>query len=58
MLRVDSGPGTITLDPVIDTESQAMEYFEIFLERMDMWHSAAETLGGTSDTRPDGTDRH
>jgi len=35
-----------------------MEYFEIFLERMDMCHSAAETLGGTFDNRPDGTDRH
>ena len=56
-LRVDSGAETITLELVIDTEiSQVMEYFEIFLERMDMCRKAAETLGCTFKININGTD--
>lgn len=56
-LRVDSGTGTITLELVIDTEiSQVMEYFEIFLDRMDMCRKAAETLGCTFKININGTD--
>jgi uncharacterized protein len=44
-LRVDSGARTVTLELTIDTEiSQVMEYFEIFLGRMQMCRHAAETL--------------
>ena len=45
-LRVDSDARTITLELTIDTEiSQVMEYFEIFLGRMQLCRHAAETLG-------------
>ncbi|MEX0990042.1 MAG: HD domain-containing protein [Actinomycetota bacterium] len=45
-LRVDSGARTITLELTIDTQiSQVMEYFEIFLGRMQMCRLAAEKLG-------------
>jgi uncharacterized protein len=44
-LRVDSDARTVTLELTIDTEiSQVMEYFEIFLGRMQMCRHAAETL--------------
>jgi metal-dependent HD superfamily phosphatase/phosphodiesterase len=44
-LRVDSAAKTVTLELTIDTEiSQVMEYFEIFLGRMQMCRKAAETL--------------
>ena len=42
-LRVDSDARTVTLELTIDTEiSQVMEYFEIFLGRMQMCRHAAE----------------
>ncbi|MDP9295611.1 MAG: HD domain-containing protein [Actinomycetota bacterium] len=45
-LRVNSEVRTITLELTIDTEiSQVMEYFEIFLGRMQMCRLAAEMLG-------------
>jgi uncharacterized protein len=45
-LRVDSEARTITLELTIDTSiSQVMEYFEIFLGRMQMCRLAAEKLG-------------
>jgi metal-dependent HD superfamily phosphatase/phosphodiesterase len=45
-LRVDSEARTITLELAIDTTmSQVMEYFEIFLGRMQMCRLAAEKLG-------------
>ncbi len=44
-LRVDSEAKTVTLELTIDTEiSQVMEYFEIFLGRMQMCRKAAEVL--------------
>lgn len=44
-LRVDSTARTITLELTIDTViSQVMEYFEIFLGRMQMCRKAAEVL--------------
>jgi uncharacterized protein len=44
-LRVDSEARTVTLELTIDTEiSQVMEYFEIFLGRMQMCRHAAEYL--------------
>ena len=44
-LRVDTEARTITLELTIDTEiSQVMEYFEIFLGRMQMCRHAAERL--------------
>jgi uncharacterized protein len=44
-LRVDSVAKTVTLELTIDTEiSQVMEYFEIFLGRMQMCRRAAEVL--------------
>ncbi len=44
-LRVDSNAKTITLELTIDTEiSQVMEYFEIFLGRMQLCRKAAEVL--------------
>jgi metal-dependent HD superfamily phosphatase/phosphodiesterase len=44
-LRVDSVARTVTLELAIDTEiSQVMEYFEIFLGRMQMCRKAAEVL--------------
>lgn len=47
-LRVDGEARTLTLEIEIDTEtSQVMEYFEIFLSRMQMCRSAAEVLDAT-----------
>ncbi len=47
-LRVDDGTRLMTLEIDIDTEvSQVMEYFEIFLSRMQMCRSAAEVLDAT-----------
>lgn len=47
-LRVDGEARTLTLEIDIDTEtSQVMEYFEIFLSRMQMCRAAAEVLGST-----------
>jgi len=44
-LRVDSTAKTVTLELTIDTQiSQVMEYFEIFLGRMQMCRKAAEML--------------
>jgi uncharacterized protein len=44
-LRVDETNRAITLEIDIDTElSQVMEYFEIFLSRMQMCRAAAEVL--------------
>jgi putative nucleotidyltransferase with HDIG domain len=44
-LRVDSDARTVTLELTIDTGiSQVMEYFEIFLGRMQMCRHAAERL--------------
>jgi metal-dependent HD superfamily phosphatase/phosphodiesterase len=44
-LRVDPDTRTITLEIEIDTSgSQVMEYFEIFLSRMQMARTAAEVL--------------
>jgi metal-dependent HD superfamily phosphatase/phosphodiesterase len=44
-LRVDSAARTITLELTIDTTiSQVMEYFEIFLGRMNLCRHAAEIL--------------
>ncbi len=44
-LRVDSDTRIIALEIDIDTEiSQVMEYFEIFLSRMQMCRRAADTL--------------
>ena len=55
-LRVNSEVRTITLELTIDTEiSQVMEYFEIFLGRMQMCRLAAETLGATSAINSDKT---
>jgi hypothetical protein len=45
-LRVDSAAKTVSLELTIDTQiSQVMEYFEIFLGRMQMCRLAAEVLG-------------
>jgi metal-dependent HD superfamily phosphatase/phosphodiesterase len=44
-LRVDSGARTVSLELTIDTQiSQVMEYFEIFLGRMQLCRRAAEML--------------
>ena len=44
-LRVDSDARTVSLELTIDTSiSQVMEYFEIFLHRMQMCRHAAERL--------------
>jgi metal-dependent HD superfamily phosphatase/phosphodiesterase len=44
-LRVDSDARTVSLELTIDTSiSQVMEYFEIFLSRMQMCRHAAEQL--------------
>jgi hypothetical protein len=44
-LRVDSDARSINLELTIDTEiSKVMEYFEIFLGRMQMCRQAAGTL--------------
>jgi len=45
-LRVDSTAKTITLELTIDPQiSQVMEYFEIFLGRMQLCRKAADALG-------------
>ena len=47
-LRVDTDERTLTLEIDIDTsETQIMEYFEIFLARMQMCRRAAEVLDAT-----------
>jgi metal-dependent HD superfamily phosphatase/phosphodiesterase len=47
-LRVDAETRVITLEIDIDTAvSQVMEYFEIFLSRMQMCRKAADVLGAT-----------
>ena len=47
-LRVDPDTRTVTLEIDIDTGiSQVMEYFEIFLSRMQMCRTAAEVLDAT-----------
>lgn len=47
-LRVDGEARTLTLEIDIDTDqSQVMEYFEIFLSRMQMCRVAAEVLDST-----------
>lgn len=47
-LRVDEESRTITLEIDIDTDqSQVMEYFEIFLSRMQMCRKAADVLDAT-----------
>lgn len=47
-LRVDSETRVITLELDIDTDvSQVMEYFEIFLSRMQICRKAADVLGAT-----------
>jgi metal-dependent HD superfamily phosphatase/phosphodiesterase len=47
-LRVDEETRVITLEIDIDTEqSQVMEYFEIFLSRMQMCRAAAEVMDAT-----------
>jgi len=47
-LKVDTDARLITLEIDIDTQgSQVMEYFEIFLSRMQMCRSAAEVLDAT-----------
>jgi metal-dependent HD superfamily phosphatase/phosphodiesterase len=44
-LSVDSGPRTVSLELTIDTDiSQVMEYFEIFLGRMQLCRHAAQLL--------------
>ena len=44
-LRVDSDARTVSLELTIDTQiSQVMEYFEIFLGRMQLCRHAAEML--------------
>ncbi|HLA94013.1 MAG TPA: phosphohydrolase [Actinomycetota bacterium] len=44
-LRVDSAAKTVSLELTVDTQiSQVMEYFEIFLGRMQMCRRAAEVL--------------
>ena len=44
-LSVDSDARTVSLELTIDTEiSQVMEYFEIFLGRMQLCRHAAELL--------------
>jgi metal-dependent HD superfamily phosphatase/phosphodiesterase len=44
-LSVDSGPRTVSLELTIDTDiSKVMEYFEIFLGRMQLCRHAAELL--------------
>lgn len=55
-LRVDGQMRVLSLEIDIDTEtSQVMEYFEIFLSRMQMCRSAAEVLGATFEIVINGT---
>jgi len=55
-LRVDSETRTLALEIDIDTDtSQVMEYFEIFLSRMQMCRSAAGVLDATFELVINGT---
>jgi metal-dependent HD superfamily phosphatase/phosphodiesterase len=55
-LRVDAEARTITLEIDIDTEqSTVMEYFEIFLSRMQMCRAAASELDATFHLEINGT---
>jgi len=55
-LRVDGEARTLTLEIDIDTEtSQVMEYFEIFLSRMQMCRTAAQVLDATFELVINGT---
>jgi metal-dependent HD superfamily phosphatase/phosphodiesterase len=55
-LRVDGEARTLTLELDIDTEtSQVMEYFEIFLSRMQMCRIAAGELDATFHLQINGT---
>jgi metal-dependent HD superfamily phosphatase/phosphodiesterase len=55
-LRVNEEERTLTLELDIDTEtSQVMEYFEIFLSRMQMCRAAAEVLDATFHLQVNGT---
>ena len=55
-LRVDEQARTLTLELDIDTDqSQVMEYFEIFLSRMQMCRAAARELDATFHLQVNGT---
>ena len=55
-LRVDGQTRTLSLEIEIDTQtSQVMEYFEIFLSRMQMCRSAARVLDATFELVINGT---
>lgn len=55
-LRVDGDARTLTLELDIDTEtSQVMEYFEIFLSRMQLCRVAAGVLDATFHLQMNGT---
>ncbi len=55
-LRVDGEHRTLTLELDIDTDtSQVMEYFEIFLSRMQMCRAAAKELDATFHLQVNGT---
>jgi metal-dependent HD superfamily phosphatase/phosphodiesterase len=55
-LRVDEDARTLTLELDIDTEtSQVMEYFEIFLSRMQMCRAAARELDADFHLQVNGT---
>jgi metal-dependent HD superfamily phosphatase/phosphodiesterase len=55
-LRVDGETRTLSLEIEIDTEtSQVMEYFEIFLSRMQMCRSAAQVLDASFELVINGT---
>jgi metal-dependent HD superfamily phosphatase/phosphodiesterase len=55
-LRVDGDARTLTLELDIDTDtSQVMEYFEIFLSRMQMCRAAAHELDATFHLQVNGT---
>jgi uncharacterized protein len=55
-LRVDGDARTLTLELDIDTEtSQVMEYFEIFLSRMQMCRAAAHELDADFHLQVNGT---
>jgi uncharacterized protein len=55
-LRVDGDARTLTLELDIDTStSQVMEYFEIFLSRMQMCRAAASVLDATFHLEVNGT---
>ena len=55
-LRVDGEARTLTLEIDIDTDtSQVMEYFEIFLSRMQMCRAAAEELDAIFHLQINGT---